>query len=169
MTLTRSFFKKFIESAKKKQLEMEVPDFIYSIVHPNGNYTGFSGGNNLNEDTLFAIGSISKGFAATVIAQLVYKGLIGWQDSIKKHIQFKLPSDIDLTLEQLLGHINPLPEHSLTELSEFGDSLNELLDKLQFVKVKDKSNFSYQNILFAAVAQTVKSLTGLNYTDYLYQ
>ncbi|MDR3491568.1 MAG: serine hydrolase [Gammaproteobacteria bacterium] len=168
MPLTRHDLHTFCDHAKKIQKERTIPNFVLSIIHPAENIIS-ANGSLIDEKTLFPVGSISKGFAATVAAHLVDKGLIDWNDSIKKFIDIKMPNDIDLSVRQLLSHINPFPEHTLTEASEFGFSRKELIEKLQYIAINNEFKFSYQNILFSLIADIVQKVSGKTYQDYLSQ
>jgi CubicO group peptidase (beta-lactamase class C family) len=130
--------------------------------------------------TLFPIGSISKSFGCTLVAIYVDRGLLNWHDPISKYTSVKLPltlttgSEIEITIHQLLQHINPLYEHSLTQLSEFGITREELWRKLQYVPVKHDLTtggclfeYSYQNVLFSMIADIVHRITGQSYEEYV--
>ncbi len=166
MPLTRAELHAFCSYAQKIQAERSIPNFVLSIIHPAENIL-FANGPSTDTNTLFAVGSLSKAFAATVIAHLVDKNRINWNDSICQFIDIKLPENVDLTIRQMLSHMNRFPEHALTEASEFGFSRTELIKKLRYVKLNKEIKFSYQNILFSLVADIVESVTGQTYQDYL--
>lgn len=168
MAFTHGYMQQFCDQAKKLQEARSIPNFVLSIVHPAGNVVVASGP-KIDEQTLFPIGSMSKAFAATLIGILVDKGLIDWNDSIYKFIDIKMPDDVDLTLSQLLRHINPFPEHALTEASEFGFSRQQLLRKLQYIKIGQSFKFSYQNVLFSLISDIVEKVTGKHYEECLRQ
>ncbi len=159
MPITRRYFQNLEQYIKDQAQDNNVPDYIVGIIHPNGIFK-WCGGESTHNQTLFPIGSLSKAFAATLMAKLVEQGLINWQDDIADFVDFRLAEDIAMPLINCLAHINPLPEHSLTEVSEFGFNLDELLHKLKFIYPKEKTQFSYQNILFGAVSQIVRKLCG---------
>lgn len=168
MTLTHDNILQFCDKVKKLQKDHSIPNFALSIIHPSNNVI-LVGGRETNKQTLFPIGSMSKAFAATLIGILADKGLINWNDSIYKFVDITLPNDLDLTIYQLLSHINPFPEHTLTEASELGFSRSELIAKLQHIKVDKRIKFSYQNVLFSLVADIIEKVTGKSYADYLQQ
>jgi CubicO group peptidase (beta-lactamase class C family) len=166
MTFLRSTAETFRSEVLELQKTNGVPNFILSLIMPDTTLL-MTEGPATNEHTLFPIGSMSKAFAATVVARLVDQGKLDWNDSIHKYIKITLPNNIDLTISQLLSHFNPFPESALTQASEFGLSLQELWDKLQYIPIASSYKFSYQNVLFSLIAGIAKNITGKNYEDVL--
>lgn len=78
---------------------------------------GATDGRGLDKDTLFPVGSLSKGFLVAIVATLVNEGVLSWSDTLGS----LLPSDIKLsdysktiTLEQLATHTSGLPRQPMT-------------------------------------------------------
>jgi serine-type D-Ala-D-Ala carboxypeptidase/endopeptidase len=67
----------------------------------------------IDEDTIFEIGSITKTFTATLLAQMVERGEVSLNDPLRKFapkdIQMQTPGVGDVTLEQLSTHTSGLP------------------------------------------------------------
>jgi CubicO group peptidase (beta-lactamase class C family) len=57
----------------------------------------------------FEIGSISKVFTATILADLVLRGKLGLDDPVRKHLPWKLKDGKAFTLQQLSNHTSGLP------------------------------------------------------------
>jgi beta-lactamase class C len=165
-----AFLQSELDAFRSEVLELmkthKVPNFILTLILPDLTLS-MTEGPETNEHTLFPIGSCSKGFAATLVARLVDQGKLKWDDSIHKYIKVVLPNDTDLTISQLLSHINPFPEHALTQASEFGFSREELWNKLQYIPVESSYKYSYQNVLFSLIAGIVKACTGREYEQVL--
>src|SRR5262245_26924462 len=68
-------------------------------------------------DTVFAIASCSKAFTATGVAMLVADGKMGWDDQVRKHLDwFRLPdsaADHEVTIRDLLCHRTGMPRHDM--------------------------------------------------------
>ena len=68
-------------------------------------------------DTVFAIASCSKAFTAAGVAFLVGDGKMGWDDPVRKHVDwFRLPdaaADREVTIRDLLCHRTGMPRHDM--------------------------------------------------------
>ncbi|HKB06249.1 MAG TPA: serine hydrolase, partial [Gemmataceae bacterium] len=68
-------------------------------------------------DTVFAIASCSKAFTATGVALLVADGKMGWDDPVRKHLDwFRLAdpaADREVTVRDLLCHRTGMPRHDM--------------------------------------------------------
>ncbi len=67
-------------------------------------------------DTLFALGSLSKGVTAEVIIQLVNQGKLHWNDTLKDLLPNNVPLSVDarrITLLQLVTHTSGLPRQDM--------------------------------------------------------
>lgn len=68
----------------------------------------------MTEDTLFQVGSVTKVFTATLLAQLVADGTVTLADPIRKHLpaELQLADEVAaITLEQLATHRSRLPRN----------------------------------------------------------
>lgn len=125
---------------------------------------------NLNDDvdgeTIFRLGSLSKGFAGVLAANLKSEGKLDWKDKVSDCIPgFRLGDSDDtqaITLANILSHTSGAPYHSFTNLVEAGLSLKEIAKR--FSKVKPisvpGSMYSYQNAMFALCGEMISAKTG---------
>jgi CubicO group peptidase (beta-lactamase class C family) len=170
MPIDSQWLLSFQDKVSQLAIDESIPAFSCAIILPTGVQFQITGA---SKHTLFPIGSISKSFAAALTAILVNKGLLKWTDPISKfNIKFKLSNpDLHarLTVADLLSHMNPLPAHTLTELSEFGFTRDELLAKLEYIPITESEfSYNYQNVLFAGIAQIIEHITGLSYEQSLH-
>jgi CubicO group peptidase (beta-lactamase class C family) len=110
-------------------------------------------------NTLFEIGSCSKAFTATNIAQYVSAGLMSWDDPISKYFtdtsEFQLydPSVTGkLTIRDCLSHRSGQPAYSQDmEWMIFNDSYSRMLYNLRNVQNNTAFNttYNYNNIIYA--------------------
>ena len=109
----------------------------------------------VNEQTIFRIGSVSKGFAGILTGIYVEEGLIDWDDKVVDYIpDFQLSSKQqtnDLKLSHILSHTTGLPYHSFTNLVEAGLPITTIANRFRKIRLIQKPGniYSYQNAVFA--------------------
>ncbi len=135
-------------------------------------YSGGFGNKNaalkdtVNDNTIFRIGSVSKGFAGILTGIHVQDGLINWQDKIIDHIpNFRLANKTQaqkVTLSHVLSHTSGLPYHSFTNLVEDGLSLTTIAGRFnEVLPLQEPGNFyNYQNAIFALSGEVIERVTG---------
>lgn len=62
-----------------------------------------------NHDSVFEIGSISKVFTATLLADMVVNNQLGLDDNINDYLEWPLKGDVKITFKQLSNHTSGLP------------------------------------------------------------
>ncbi|RAJ13819.1 serine hydrolase domain-containing protein [Arenibacter echinorum] len=62
-----------------------------------------------NYDSVFEIGSISKVFTATLLADMVVNNQLGLDDNINDYLAWPLQGDVKITFKQLSNHTSGLP------------------------------------------------------------
>lgn len=126
----------------------------------------------VDERTIFAIGSSSKAFTAAAIAMLVDEKKLKWDDPATQHLpglQLYDPyASRELTVRDLLTHRVGLDR---------GDQLwyattferEEILRRVRYLKPSSsmRSRFGYQNLMFLAAGQLVRSVTGKEWDDFV--
>jgi len=123
--------------------------------------------------TIFRLGSLSKGFAGILAANLKDEGKLDWEDKVCDYIpgfQLGNTSNTDkITLANILSHTSGAPYHSYTNLVEAGLSLTDIAKR--FKEVRPISNpglmYSYQNALFALSGEMMYQATGQEITTSL--
>jgi CubicO group peptidase (beta-lactamase class C family) len=126
----------------------------------------------VDERTLFAIGSSSKAFTAAAIAMLVDEKKLKWDDAATQHLPgFQLFDPYvtrELTVRDLLSHRVGLdrgdPLWYATTLER-----DEILRRIRYLKPSSslRSRFGYQNIMFLAAGQIVRSVSGKEWDDFV--
>jgi serine-type D-Ala-D-Ala carboxypeptidase/endopeptidase len=104
------------------QVEEDMPDksIVIGVISPNGTQV-YSYGNiskenstNVNGDSIFDIGSITKTFTTTLLVDMVKRGLINLDDPIGKYLpaNVKVPTYNGkmITIENLATHSSGLPD-----------------------------------------------------------
>ena len=126
----------------------------------------------VDERTIFAIGSSSKAFTAAAIAMLVDEKKLKWDDPATQYLpdlQLYDPyASRELTVRDLLTHRVGLDR---------GDQLwyattlerEEILRRVRYLKPSSsmRSRFGYQNLMFLAAGQIVRSVSGKEWDDFV--
>lgn len=123
--------------------------------------------------TIFRLGSLSKGFAGILAANLKDEGKLNWEDKVSDYIpEFQLGdrSNTDkITLANILSHTSGAPYHSYTNLVEAGLPLSDIAKRFKEVTPISKPGlmYSYQNALFALSGEMMYQATGQEITTSL--
>ncbi len=127
----------------------------------------------VNSQTLFRLGSLSKGFTGILAASLKNEGKIRWEDKVSDYIpQFRLGDENNtdkITLSTILSHSSGAPYHSYTNLVEAGLPLTDIANRFKDVKPVSAPGtlYSYQNALFALSEEMMRKVTGHDITTLL--
>ncbi|HUH46694.1 MAG TPA: serine hydrolase domain-containing protein, partial [Arenibacter sp.] len=117
-------------------------------------------------ETLFRLGSLSKGFAGVLAAELKSEGKLDWNDIISNYIpNFQLGNKENtdkITLANILSHTSGTPYHSYTNLVEAGLPLSSIATRFKEVMPISEpgSMYSYQNAIFALCGEVMHKVTG---------
>ena len=113
----------------------------------------------INGQTIFRLGSLSKGFTGILAVNLEEEGKLNWDDKVSDFIpQFRLgnKSNTDkVTLANILSHSSGAPYHSFTNLVEAGLPLTTIAERFKEVRPIGAPGqiYSYQNALFALAGE----------------
>jgi len=144
--LTHATFHENVDDIVQHYMQQkQVPGISIAVIHRGGptRYYPFGVTDRthrypITPDTLFALGSLSKGVTAEVIIQLVEQGKLRWRDTLAD----LLPADVRLsadarhiTLLQLVTHTSGLPRQDM-----------DLPMLLQFVRYLDTGENFYGNL-----------------------
>ncbi len=120
----------------------------------------------VNGQTIFRLGSLSKGFAGILAADLETEGKLHWDDKVDDYIPgFQLGSQTNsdnITLANILSHTSGAPYHSYTNLVEAGMPLLDIAERFKNIKpiAKPGIMYSYQNALYALSGEIMQKATG---------
>lgn len=129
---------------------------------------------SVSTNTVFRIGSLSKGFAGVLSGILVSQGTLRWDEPVKQLVPaFRLRDRVQtgrIQLWHLLSHTTGLPYHAYTHLLEQGYDIPTLM-RTRFPVVplawKEGGTYSYQNAVFCVVEEMMKAATGQTYQTLL--
>ena len=128
----------------------------------------------VNENTIFDIGSITKTFTTTLLADIVNEGILRLEDPIENH----LPSSVKvpmyygerITLEDLATHTSGLPENPpnlhISKITNYSNyTREELYQALSNVILKRPpgTHFEYSNMGIAILGDILATKMGISY------
>jgi beta-lactamase class C len=170
------FDQKLTEGAMRKGL----PGGAYVITYKNEILVARGFGNRENgspleidENSVFRLGSVSKGFASVLTGIMVDQGLVNWDEQVSEILpMFKL-SDATQTnrieLEHLLGHTTGLPRHAYTNLVEDGLSLDRIIPRFEKVALigPEGEHLAYSNAAYAVIEKVLENRTSTDFSTLL--
>lgn len=128
----------------------------------------------LNENSIFELASVSKQFTAMAIAILKEKGKLSYDDKLSKFFP-ELYNYDNVTIKNLLQHTSGLPDYM--------ELMDGLFDKSKIATNKDmialfaqqkpnllfepNSKWEYSNTGYALLGSIIEKVSGMSYGDYL--
>jgi CubicO group peptidase (beta-lactamase class C family) len=118
-------------------------------------------------DTLFAVGSTTKAFTATLVGMLVDEGKLDWDEPVQTYLpRFDMSDDFAdarISARDLLTHRSGLPRHDLSWYGA-GASREELIRRIAHLEPSHgfRDRFQYQNLMYMTagyLAGRVEDLT----------
>jgi CubicO group peptidase (beta-lactamase class C family) len=125
---------------------------------------------DVTPDTLFAIGSCTKAFTATILGILVDEGKLDWDQPVRTYLPcFKLQDPVaseQMTPIDLVTHRSGLPRHDLVW---YGSSAtrNDLIKRLQFLEPSKgfRSTYQYNNLMFMTAGFMAGKIAGTSWEE----
>jgi beta-lactamase class C len=127
----------------------------------------------VDDNTVFRLASLSKGFAGILSGIMVEKGFIEWEDKVMTHVPgFQLKSK-DQTFQTELGHVlshtTGLPYHTYTNLVEAGETMEQIIPQFAEVRLIGQPGeiYAYQNAAYSLMDPVLEGATGKPYAKLL--
>jgi CubicO group peptidase (beta-lactamase class C family) len=160
-----------IEEARVKG---NIPSLGFALVNRDGvlwaggfGQADFSSNRAANENTLYAIGSTTKAFTSTVIADLVDEGLLSWDVPAQEVLPIWTLQGKDgetITLRDLLSHRTGYPRMGLLFASGKVDSTKILATAAKAKPFRGyHEEFLYNNIQYLAAGTAAASVGGASW------
>ncbi len=111
-------------------------------------------------DTLFPIGSISKGFTVTLAAMMVDEGKMDWDTPVRAYLPwFALKDPVaseQITLRDMFTHMSGLPSHDTIRYA-VPHSREDLVRGLRYLEpnITFRQRYQYNNLIFTAAGYIV--------------
>lgn len=183
-----NFKKKMDEQVPKWQENYDVPGVAIGVVHNgriaytlNYGYADKEKRKEVNDNTLFQAGSVSKSLTAWGVLHLADEGLLSLDDPVDKYLnKWKLPNskfdNNEVTIRRLLSHTAGLPTHKGylgVVPGEKLDSIKESLsgkgwhnDPVEIIK-KPGSEAIYSGIGYTILQLVIEEVTGKPFDRYM--
>ena len=128
---------------------------------------------DLNSETIFELGSVSKQFTAMGIMLLKKQGKLDYEDSLRKFFP-QLPY-IKITIKQLLNHTSGLPDYmdmadqywDKTKIMTNDDMIAMLAEKKPSVLFTPGEKWEYSNTGYALLASVIEKVSGVSFNEFL--
>ena len=174
------FIQQFEEDFRKKMNSSGCPGAAVAIVKNDQillmegyGVRNYGRDNEVDTETLFRIGSLSKGFAGLLTSKLVEEGILRWDDKVQEILpEFDLKDHAQarrITIQHLLSHSTGLQRHAYTDLTERGLSFEKIVPAFSNLPVygQEGKYYAYQNTAFSFIEEIIRRKTGREYTDLL--
>lgn len=163
---------------RKAMDKFSVPGVSVGIVHGDEQYTLSSGVTctefplDVDDQTLFQIGSTTKTYTGTVLMMLVEEGKIALDDPVHKHLPSFRLKDADVarqaTIQHLVTHTGGWRGDYFDDLGRGDDALRKIVQRMRTktpqVTPLGKA-WSYNNAGFYVVGRILEEVTGTRYED----
>lgn len=128
---------------------------------------------SVTANTMFHIGSMTKAFTASIIASLVDKGMVSWDDKVKDILP-----DFDwycdsvesvIKVKDLLTHSSGLVAQVGTYIPNLGYDREDIYRMFKYIEpyYQPYEKFAYNNITFIVAAKVIEEVTGLSWEENL--
>ncbi len=161
------------EAIEKERVALHLPGLALAIVQDDRlifargfGQADVDGSRAVTPETLFAIGSTTKAFTATLVGMLADEGKLGFDDPITKHIPwFMLPIDgqenEQVTLRDLLAHRTGFARMDILWAGGKATRLEVLRTAMRAEPMAPfRAKFLYNNIMFLAAGEACTAVTG---------
>lgn len=167
----------FDEVVEKAMKEFEVPGMSIGIVvdghvvYAKGfGYRDLENKLPVTPDTLFPIGSCTKGFTSFVVGNLIDEGLLNWDEMVLNVLpEFRLWDQYatqNLTIRDLLTHRSGLPRHDFMWYNSTA-SRAELIKRIRYLEpsVDIRERYQYNNLMYLTAGCAMEQITGKTFEE----
>ncbi|MGE0215294.1 serine hydrolase [Mycolicibacterium sp.] len=121
--------------------------------------------NRVDPDTVFQLASLSKPLSATVVAQQVGQGRVGWDTPLTEQLPWFALSDPVVTpmvtVGDMFAHRSGLPDHAGDKLEDLGYDRRAVLERLRQLPLAPfRISYAYTNFGLTAGAEAVAAAAG---------
>lgn len=130
-----------------------------------------------NQNSFFEIGSITKVFTSTILAEYIATGELDQQSMINQYVKYPFHNNLDFRFEELANHTSGLPRLPsnirMTAILNPNDpykkyddeKLKEYLMQELNLESKPGTKLSYSNLGVGLLAYTLRNYTGMGYEE----
>jgi CubicO group peptidase (beta-lactamase class C family) len=131
------------------------------------------GGEAVDENTLFAIGSNTKAFTAAAIGILVDEKKMGWDDRVREHLPwFELYDPYvtrEITVRDLLSHRSGLGRRGDSNWYAMDFDRKEIVRRIRYLAPDSsfRSQAGYQNTMFLTAGLVLEAVSGESWDEFV--
>lgn len=125
----------------------------------------------LDVNTIFQIGSVSKSFTAAVMASLVDEGKVSWEDTVVNILpDFKMYDPwvtANMQVKDVMTHKSGLGGQVGTYLPNLGYDRDDIYKMLAQIKpaYSFRNDYQYNNVTFIIAAKIIEKITGKSWEE----
>ena len=142
------------------------------IIYTNGyGYRDYENKIPVTPNTLFAIGSCTKAFTASLIGILREDGKVDYDKPVRTYLPelkfYNNEMNDKITLRDMMCHRTGLPRHDLSWYLFSTQSRDSLIQRIQYMEPSDgvREKWQYNNFMFMVQGVVVEKLTGKKWED----
>ena len=127
-----------------------------------------------DENTVYAIASLSKAMAATCVGILVDEGKLSWDVPVINYLpEFRMYDDFatkSITLRDMLSHNTGLSRHDMAWYNkEKCDTTANLVERIRYLKLNKspRSLYEYNNFMFMTAGYVIERVTGMTWDKFV--
>ena len=127
-----------------------------------------------DENSIYAIASLSKAFTTACIGMLVDEGKLSWDDRVIDHLPYFELHDpwvtANMTIRDLLSHRSGLATFDGDVLWYGTDySREEIVRRIRQLPLKQnfRADYGYQNIMFITAGELIEAVSGVSWDDFV--
>jgi len=158
--------------------DWHVPGFAIAVVEKNKivyakgfGYRDIANKKPATANTLFAIGSCTKAFTATLLGMLRQDGLVDFDKPVNTYLPdlrfFNNDMNDKITLRDMMCHRTGLPRHDLSWYYFTTNSRDSLVQRIQYMEPSASyhAKWQYNNFMFMTQGVVVQKITGKSWED----
>jgi CubicO group peptidase (beta-lactamase class C family) len=142
------------------------------IIYTNGyGYRDYENKIPVTPNTLFAIGSCTKAFTASLLGILREDGKVDYDKPVRTYMPelkfYNNEMNDKITLRDMMCHRTGLPRHDLSWYLFSTQSRDSLIQRIQYMEPSDgvREKWQYNNFMFMVQGVVVEKLTGKKWED----
>ncbi len=142
------------------------------IVYAKGfGYRDYENKIPVTPNTLFAIGSCTKAFTASLIGMLVQDGKVDYDKPVRNYLPelkfYKDEMNNKITLRDMMSHRTGLPRHDYSWYLFTTPSRDSLIQRIQYMEPSAdlRERWQYNNFMFLAQGAVVEKITSKKWED----
>ena len=127
-----------------------------------------------DENTVYAIASLTKAMTATCVGMLVDEGKLSWDEPVATYLpEFRMDNEFagrSVTLRDMLSHNTGMPRHDWVWYNtNESRPTNELVECIRHLKLNKspRSLYEYNNLMYATAGYAIERVTGKPWAEFI--